>query len=485
MRLQSNPSVDKKVILIIVDSLLDEPLQTLMNQNNVPAFSFLKEHGFYTNQMISSFPTMSVTIDSTILTGTYPNHHHIPALRWYNYEENRLIQYGDGVFPILQSGVKQVMVDSLFHLNNTHLASGVSTIHEELADRGLTTGSINTLVYRGKQKQLLHIPGPFQDMETNAPDYFVLGTFHKYQQNNLKEQFLDYYGVNNAVSNKHLLDIIKNHSLPSFTMLYLPDLDHEAHKQSENSMKSVIQVDHELQKILNAFGSWEEAIQHHVFIVMGDSGINKIINDKKEAIIDLEEIFYPYRIADLRKTEPADELSLAVNERMAYIYPLHPNIRIEDLVHRLKTDSRLDTISWKNEDWIEVVQGGSGSSLRFRPGSDYTDSFEQKWDMEGNLNVLDLQIDQNRKRISFGSYPDAFMRLFGALHSHPGNFLVATSHPGYEMKGESSVTHVNGGAHGSLVDSLVPLFITGEKSLPQHLRMVDLKPYILDILSLP
>jgi len=69
-------------------------------------------------------------------------------------------------------------MDSLYHLNNTHLGKNVSTIHEELAEKGMFFASINALVYRSDQPQILQIPGPYKSIETFGPPYFVLGNFH-------------------------------------------------------------------------------------------------------------------------------------------------------------------------------------------------------------------------------------------------------------------------------------------------------------------
>jgi hypothetical protein len=57
--------------------------------------------------------------------------------------------------------------------------------------------------------------------------------------------------------------------------------------------------------------------------------------------------------------------------------------------------------------------------------------------------------------------------------------------PGYEFIGESSPEHDGGGAHGSMHkdDSLSPMIVTGTNKRIDHLRIVDLKKWILDILE--
>lgn len=474
----------KKVILIIVDSLLPDPLESLMSQNQVPAFSFLKENGSYTNRMISSFPTMSVTIDSTLLTGRYADKHGIPGLRWYSFDEKRLIHYGDGALATLKSGIPQVMNDGLYHLNNTHLSKELRTIHEELAASERSTASINALVYRSSEAKTFDVPWPFAKIRTMAPSYFVLGNFYRYLSAGLYS-FTNYYGVNNKVSVRHLSDLIRRGQVPSFTMVYMSDLDRESHKHGKNLKKSVLQVDQQLQEVFNSFGNWKQALEQHIFIVIGDSGVSKIINDKQKAIVNLDHMFSTMKTAPLGRSRPTDEIALAVNERMSYIYPLQHYVKLPDIVDRLKPDERLDTISWRDQDWVHVLQGGSGKEMRFRKGNTFVDEYKQHWDLEGEIEVLDLKRDPSGSAITYGSYPDGLMRLYSAHHSHKGRFLIVTTGPGYEMKGTGSPTHVGGGSHGAFheADSYFPMFISGTNDRPKYKRMVDLKDFILELLN--
>jgi hypothetical protein len=87
--------------------------------------------------------------------------------------------------------------------------------------------------------------------------------------------------------------------------------------------------------------------------------------------------------------------------------------------------------------------------------------------------------------LDYGQYPDVLERLSGALNSHKGEFLVVTAKPGYELADRSSPTHEGGGGHGSIrrMESLVPLIIVGTNEKPANLRMVDLKAYLLDLLT--
>lgn len=152
----TSPS-EPHVLLIVADSLMLEPLVTLMNEGELPAFTFLREHGFM-SELTSTFPTMSVVNDSSILTGTYPDEHGIPGLVWFKTDENRFVDYGDAMGNIARRGPLNVAKDGIFNLNDNHLSSDVETIHETLAKQNISTASINLMVRRGDYRHYLRFP---------------------------------------------------------------------------------------------------------------------------------------------------------------------------------------------------------------------------------------------------------------------------------------------------------------------------------------
>src|SRR5699024_2775103 len=112
--------------------------------------------------------------------------------------------------------------------------------------------------------------------------------------------------------------------------------------------------------------------------------------------------------------------------------------------------------------------------IRFSPGGNFHDMFSQQWDLDGNPELLNLKIENNK--VTFNDYPDALARLYGALHSHSGRIIVVNAKPGHEFKAQLTPHHP-GAAHGSLhkQESLLPLIITGTSEKPIHPRIVDLK----------
>ncbi|MDU5948086.1 MAG: hypothetical protein E6Z15_13660 [Paenibacillus macerans] len=94
-----------------------------------------------------------------------------------------------------------------------------------------------------------------------------------------------------------------------------------------------------------------------------------------------------------------------------------------------------------------------------------------------------MDLGSGKSRLNYGKYPDALKRLQGALNSHEGRFLVVTAKPGYELTEAGSPTHPGGGAHGGLdqAASLVPLIICGTDKQPEHLRIIDLKSFLVEL----
>lgn len=483
-------STKKPIILIIVDSLMSEPLQEAIKEGRAPAFAFLINNGHLNQEMISSYPTMSVSIDSTLLTGTYPNQHKIPGLIWFKEDENRMISYGSGIREIWNNGVRNVALDSVVHLNKTHLSNEVQTIHEELANRQLSSASINGLLYRGNFKHQLNVPNLVsmanllpKEIEINGPTLFSLGALSQYNsKNNLHKFVWNRMGVNNKFTENELKYLIEQKKLPAFTLTYLPDADASIHNHGPEELKGIEKADQALQDLLNSFSSWEEAIQEVTLIVLGDSGQSIINKDKETSLIDLNNSLENYTFWKGEKR--IAQLAIAVNERMAYIYVNDPKVELSEIVNTLKEDERIGFIAWKDEQTNYVVSPLSDEAFTFSPKGMYVDDYEQSWQIAGNTSVLDLNVT-NGGRIQFQDYPDALARLHGALHSQEGRVIIVDAKPSYEFIEEHSNDHAGGGAHGSLhkVDSIVPLIVTGTNEFPEFNRLVDVKKWILQLLG--
>ncbi|AWX59286.1 alkaline phosphatase family protein [Brevibacillus brevis] len=478
----------KPVLLILIDSLMDKPLQEAIRQGRAPALGYLLANGRYYPQVVSSFPTMSVTIDSTLLTGTYANEHHVPGLSWFSNKEKRMIYYGYGPKEGLKIDQPQVLLDILHQLNLAQLNPHTKTIHEELAEKGKDTASINAILWRGKTPHSLQIPRLIDfgtrlpsEINVTGPKLMSYAAFAQLDPNQKSEKRIwRKYGMNDEFSAQEAAYLIAHKKLPPLTITYLPENDMEVHKKGPATIEGIEKADKALQGVLDAFGSWDKAIKEARWIVMGDSGQSAVLDDRKAATIDLRSLLTDYQIAKISKpVTPADQVVISTNERMAYIYALDSRIPLSDIVKRLQREPKLDIIARKEDEKIVVTAGKISRQFSYQPNGAYTDPYGQTWTFNGDPRLLDMTIKNNR--ITYGKYPDVLARLYGALNSHEGRYVVVTVRPGHELITESSPTHIGGAAHGSLheVDSLVPLVVTGTTTGPKTLRIVDLKDWLL------
>lgn len=482
----------KPVICILIDSIMDKPLNEAIQEGRAPAMQFLLKNGQYFPQVVSSFPTMSVTIDSTLLTGTYADRHHVPGLVWYSGKENRMIFYGNGAKEALKIDQLQVLTDAIYQLNQVQLNKETKTIHEELAEKGKDSASINAVIFRGKTEHTLTVPRliPFtkrlpEQMKITGPKWFSYAAFAQLDPKNDRNTFLwKKYGMNDEFSAQDTAFLISQKKLPDVTITYFPENDNAVHRKGADHLGGIEKADKALQVVLNAYGSWEQAVKNATWIIMGDSAQSVVYDDRQAATVEIRPLLNRYRIAKLNQpVSTEDQIVISPNERMAYVYTIDANVQLSDVVKLLQNEDKLDIIAMKDDENVRVTAGKTDKMFTYRPGGDYTDEYGQSWTISGEPGLVDITITNNK--IKYGKYPDVLARLYGAMHSHEGRYVVITVQPGYELVGESSPTHIGGGAHGSLheKDSLVPLIISGTNTQPKTLRTVDIKNWILQLVN--
>lgn len=488
---RSQPSIQiekpyRPIVMIVVDSLVDEPLQEAIQMGKAPLFAYLQKKGYYEPHLISCFPTMSVSIDTTLLTGTLPREHKIYGLTYFHSVKQRLINLGTGALESLHFGLHQVLSDGLCKLNQELISSNVKTIHEEAP---VATGSLNAMIYRGDHPYLLTIPQLLRRIArlpekvlTRGPKLFSLGALRKLNPYSRHAQPWFRYGENDRFVIDEFMAIATKNELPPFTILYMPDNDDQLHQKGRQTVKGIIQANQELERVFNAFPSWEEAIRQVSWIVLGDSGQTNLLANRKEAYLDLKQMI-PLRIMPTKqqKPTPQDQAVLCVNERMSILYLLDPELTYQQVVLMLKEHPYFDVIAWWEGEECHVASSQKEGLLSFAPSGEYHDEYQQSWQLTGDPSLLDLRL--KGQRIEYGQYPDALNRLMGNYEAKARK-IIFTCLPGYEMIFEASPTH-KGAAHGSLhqLDTYVPLIVTGLSSRPAHPRIQDLKAWILEELK--
>lgn len=483
----------KKVVFLLVDSLMPDILEDCLRHRTVPALQFLKDRGRYWPDCVTVFPTMTASVDSSLVTGVYPNLHRIPGLIWYHPQEKTIINYVNGWNCVWKLGIDKCAKNVLYDLNEKHLSKQVTTLFEELAFRGKTSASINTIIHRGPKKYraklpfLVHLASKFriQQEEISGPDVLTLGAFVPTELDEKIPQHVrrlhKFYGINDDYAVHAAKILIESRNQPDLMLVYLPDNDHAVHKKNPaHAEGALIRADRRIQEILNAFGSWDEALEKCVFIISSDHGQTRIGNGK-DYIIDLDRLLASFRVLQLGEKLQDHDLVVCNNERMAYLYPLKQEQQ-EEIIQRLLKESRIDLIAWKKGKGVLVKEGGSGREIYFEPSGPYKDIYGNSWSINGEWAVLDLHRD--RDMVDYRDYPDALSRLYGALYSQEIPMIVITARPRYEFMTRLYPKHLNGGCHGSLhkYDSQIPLIVAGtDHPFNKPPRLIDLKQFIIEL----
>ncbi|AST90230.1 hypothetical protein BC6307_02500 [Sutcliffiella cohnii] len=484
----------KNVIMIMVDSMTGELVHASLKEeaDKFPALQFLVENGNVYNDLVAPFPSMSVSIESTLITGEMPNKHSVPGLTWYDVKNDRLIDYGTSIETYRKLGFKQSLEDSLYNLNNVHLSKETTTIFEELHDRGIKSGAINLLLYRGKTEHEIEPPaiiqwttGLSEKIKTNGPDILSFGTFYRpkeLQTELLPDALLLKAGLSDYYATEAITKLIKNKEQPPFLLAFFPDMDKRTHRNGPPYVHGLKTVDDHLQRILDAYGSWEEALEQNVFILFGDHGQASLVENEERAKLNLHELYNQYNIAPFGEKPSSGDIVIANNHRSAYIYPINKQIQKEELVDVGLQDPRMAIVASEENGWIEAWSPDYHQPLKFKKGGEWKDSYGQQWTIEGEVDVLKLEMSDEDKLINYTEYPDALNQLYSALHSLP-NSIIVTAKPGFVVFSETTPVHNGGGEHGGLHrdETLAVLIVSGTDKEFENPRIVDLKDYILNL----
>lgn len=482
---QQTSNNNEKVIVIMIDSMTEKILEKGFHDGKLPALAYLAEKGTIFHDLVAPFPSMSVTIESSLLTGDSPHEHSIPGLNWYDAQTDTLISYGDSIPSVWKLGKETTLTNALIKLNNEHLNKNSETIYESFKQRGLTTASVNMLVYRGNSEHTLTMPTVvktlFQvdssEIQTTGPDMLAFGQAIKPKtKNRLPDRALDRLGLNDRYSSEVIAHLIKENQQPNFLMAYFPDFDKLAHHHGPYEIDHFAKVDQHIQTILNAYDNWENALEETTFIILGDHGQSALEKDKELAAIDIEALIAPYTIASLFDSPSFGDVAVGNNHRMAYIYPINEELSFYELGKMFLKDERVDHVAWLEDEDLVLQQQGKEGYLRVKAGGPMVDEYNQHWTLEGNNEIAHITL--NNKIIEYRDYPDIFHQLSSALKSHDEP-LIVTAKPGYTLKTEGAPVHAGGGEHGGLHkdDTLTSIIISNNEKLPEKRRMVDLYEY--------
>ena len=479
-----------KLVLTYVDSLRTDMLERAVAEGRAPSFGALIERGVLIEDCVSSFPSVTPVACAEMVTGTAADRHWISGMNWYHRLERRYVEYGSSLEATRTVGVFRALYDLVYNMNLAHLNPAVETLFERLDDAGVRTACTPFLIYRGRHRHEVSLDGLLRRaVETTrlkfrhhtwGPGELFYGDLYASREVPCKSTSIpgnrDGYSACCAVE-------LEREDGYDFLLLSLPDNDNYSHRHGpEASVESIAKADHCFAKLVEAAGGLDEFLAGHAVILLADHAQTPV--DRGLPLADVLARDWTVLAPSDDKPELA-QLAVSPTGRAAHVYLLPGDgerASARAVKQRLGEIEGIELVCRLHDG--EAVVERHGEELRFRPGTQLADRRGERWDVEGDLAVLEASVDDGV--FSAPEYPDALARVFTALTGpHAGDFIVSLA-PGYEAVDWGGVTHAGGGSHGSLHagDSLGPLLFVGcgpdDPSAHPQWTLRDVAPVVLN-----
>jgi hypothetical protein len=438
----------RKLVLIVIDGLTPSMFERAVTGGS-PALAALAERGTYA-KATSTFPSLTPVCLSSIATGAHPDVHEIPHLVWFHRGERRVIEYGSSFGAIRAAGARRSILDTIFNMNAEHLGREAVTVYEALEDAGYTTAAVNMTCYRGRTRHRPLVPG-LGRVAYGPKRFFYYSLFESDRTGapiavrNRAESSVDAYAaaVGRWLVTRDGFD---------FLVYYLPDYDFASHVAGPDAADAALgRSDEAIGALLAAAGGIDEFLERYDVLLLADHGQTHVAD-----AVRLQETFADLRLFNRRSTNA--ELVVTASNRAGMIYLL-PACRVEprDLASRLDGGGVAESVVFLED--AEAVLRRGGEELRFSPDGG-------GWKTSGDDSLV-------------SDYPDAFARVWAALHDVNAGDLIVSAAPGVEFADLAGRHHAGGGSHGSLAagDSTVPVLAVGLEA--EIASIVDVAPAVL------
>jgi len=464
----------RKLVLVVVDSLRADMLMETVRAGEAPTFRKLIDRGRLIADCVSSFPSVTPVCTSEITTGVRPDRHLIPGMNWYHRAERRYVEYGSSFEATRAFGLFRSLYDTVYNLNMGHLNYETPTLFERLADAGLRTACTPFLIYRGRTRHEVGLEGLLKAFANAArfhhavwgPEELFYGELYSSRKVDCKPT-LARPATRDAYSACVARDLVA-HDRYDFLLFSLPDNDYYSHRDGPAGMRGAIALaDDAMAELVAAHGGIERFLAASGVIVMADHAQSSV-----ERPLDLQATLGErWRVLQPNDEPTADDLlAVGPSGRGAgvWLLPDEPDARArlgaEVTAHLEHEVEGIDLLAWLTAGegrgrWAAVA--GSGIELRFRPGEAVRDRRGRGWELDGDPAALSGRVDGDA--FMSDEYPDALARLWAALNNPNAADILVSLAAGWECVDWGGANHVPGGSHGSLraEDSLGALLTVG------------------------
>jgi hypothetical protein len=498
----------KKLVLTYVDSLRTDMLERAVGEGRAPAFGALLERGVLVPDCVSSFPSVTPVACAEMVTGVAADRHWISGMNWYHRLEQRYVEYGSSLEATRTVGVFRALYDLVYNMNLAHLSPEVDTLFERLDDAGVRTACTPFLIYRGRHRHQVSLEGLLKRaVETTrlkfrhhtwGPAELFYGDLYASREVPCKSTSIpgsrDGYSACVAAE-------LERAAAYDFLLFSLADNDNYSHRHGpEASVESIAKADRCFAKLVEAGGGLEKFLTDHAVILLADHAQTPV--SRGLPLAELLGREWTVLAPSDDKPELA-QLAVSPTGRAAHIYLLPGDgerAKHEAVRSHLGEIEGIDLVCWLEASGGQALQRHgvgtpageavtaaverAGERLRFGPGNELEDLRGGRWDIEGDLGVLEATVEDGR--IGSDEYPDPLARVFAALTApQAGDFIVSLT-PGYEAVDWGGVSHAGGGSHGSLHagDSLGPLLFVGcgpdDPGEREQWTLRDVAPVVLE-----
>jgi hypothetical protein len=483
----------KKLVLAVVDAMKPAMLERTIAAGRAPALELLIERGQHVDDCVAAFPSVTPVCAASIATGTAPDRHEIPAMNWYHRGEGRYVEYGTSFKASQAFGFRQSLTDTIYNMNLEHLSHDVETVFESLDDAGVRTAGTTYLMYRGRHRHevagdtaLTRLASAVFRHAVYGPRELFYADIFASRRTPCRSQ-LGLPGVRDQHSGC-VAEFLVEQDLFDFLLLSLPDNDTHSHKNGPAAqVQSLAEADRQIMRMMDAAGGPDDFLEGHAMIVCSDHSQSTV-----EEPIDLFRAFDGFGVLPAgRRPGDGDEIAVCPNSRAAQVYVLDRRRRralVPRIERTLLSLEGVDVVVRRSDhpDGEAMVRGerdGAVGEVRFSPRGDREDLRGRRWHVEGDLDLLGLELRDGR--VASASYPDALGRAWDALACRTAGEVLASARPGFEFTDWGGSHHVGGGSHGSLHanDSLGGLIWCGtgpDADSREQWTLRDVVPMILE-----
>jgi hypothetical protein len=497
-----------KVLLVVIDGAAPRVMGPAIQTGRLPVMQRLVEAGTYRDTCTSIFPSITPAATSSIITGEYPASSGILGASWFDPDTRDIAYYGDDFWVIARQGFREFLDDFLMRLNGDRLTA--PTLFEIVERAGMHAGCLNYLIFKGLHEHEVRVPAAFRLLpgvrrteRVRTPSVVAIGDFlttRTMRGKPLKDMSgaLHRFGMDDASTNRMLLEIAEDRLFPDLTVAYFADNDYRSHEIGAPDALYVIErIDRGLGEAFEMYGGLERVLRDMFVVITSDHGHVDVLAERERSAIRLDQALADFNQATLGKPwQPGNEIMVCPNMRAAQVYFRKPTVpALRRAITACLATAGVDQVIYRGTD-LEGVRdhyfiASSAGVLEFWRGATGAtharDAFGTVWSWTGELAVVNAQVADGE--LHFDAYPNAFERLAGILEHEDSATLWVTAKPGCEFEVPGSAAHVGGSSHGGLhaLESYCPLIVAGPQriALPEHTRTIDVAPLCLRLLGLP